>query len=332
MKTMKILSLIGFIGLTLAPQEARAQTTITSTTLSAAITTPALNTPAGTSVQLTSNTGVAANQYIYVGQELMYVTTTPSTSGPVSVRRGAGAGVGGIPTPHYSGEFVYVGPALAFQTRDVSDVCTSSSVAYLPWINVTNGNRFLCTDGMWGKLGLFYVPPTQCTFAPTTLTTTNTYPQIGASNIFVLNAVSNAAAGTNTLVCNILVPTEVSTGRGSVITDIVVPIGSQVTAPTSIGTATFGSITLPTPSATTQTASTVTPVTAGGTITQVGPTTTVATVTTAGSFLTFSYNFSTVIAENTDYRIYQFTLPILQSAAAAMTLNTPGLLIHYQKR
>ncbi len=73
----------------------------------------------------------------------------------------------------------------------------------------------------------------------------------------------------------------------------------------------------------------MTPVAAGSTVTQLGPTTTVATVTTAGAFLTFKYTYATAVQASTDLQTYRFTVPYLQSAAAAMTLNWPGFFVHY---
>jgi hypothetical protein len=190
------------------------------------------------------------------------------------------------------------------------------------------GTIFDCIGGRWGGRAdkMFFVEPTACTFAPTTLTTTNTYSPIGASNVFVLNGTSNAAAGTNTLVCNIQIPTSIQS-NGAVITDIVLAVGSQTTAPTSIGTATLGSITFPTP-ATSETASTVTPIAFGGTLTTTSPTA-ITTVTTAGAFLTMKVALGTPAALSTDLQMLQLTVPFVQSAASAMTINTPGLFVHY---
>lgn len=272
-----------------------------------------------------SATGLAANRAIYIDNELMPISalyngtslTVPVTR--LSLKKSA----------HITGAIVMGGRENWFQTYDPFGSCTASGVFASPWININTGARFKCLGGQWGKEGMFRVPPTSCTFAPTTLTTTNTYVQIGASNALVLNGVSNAAAGTQTLVCDFVPPTEVTTGRGAVLYEIVSTLGSQVVAPTSLGTSTLGTVTFPTPVATTQTASVVTPVAAGSTVTTVGPTTTVLTVTTAGAFLTFSHSYAAPVDLNTDLQSLHFTFPILQSAASAMTLNTTGLFVHY---
>lgn len=328
-KTIKSLSLLVLCCVGLFGQT----NTLVQTTTSAAMT------DRQTFVVLTSATGVNAAatgvvaSQLYIidkGQtmgELVSVTSVSSTT--IQIRRA----MGGIASAHASGAIVYVATSPNwFYSKNPSGSCTAASTFVTPWLNTSLGTRFTCdaATGTWVESGdrVFFVPPTQCTTAPTTSTVTNTYPQIGASTIFVLNAVTNAAAGTTTLVCNIQVPSAVTTLRGAFLKDIVVAVGSQVTAPTSIGTATLGTVTFPTPVATTQTASTVTPVTAGA-LTQLGPTTTVLTVTTAGAFLTFKYTPASPVSLDTDLQALQFTVPYLQSAAAAMTLNWPGLWVHY---
>lgn len=330
MKNIKTITILGLLAAVLSFGQLN---TLSQTTLSAAITsTQTQFTVASATGIVTPTTGVGGSvlYVVDVGQtmgDIMQVTALSSTT--VTVTRGRGR-----QAAHGSGAMVLVaGAANWFYSVDPVGSCVTASIYATPYYNISNGTRWTCDSVTltWTKNSdrVFYVPPTQCTTAPTTSTVTNTYPQIGASTVFVLNATTNAAAGTTTLVCNILVPSSVTATRGAVLKDITVAVGSQTTAPTSIGTATMATITFPTPVATTQTASTVTPVAAGGTITQVGPTTTVLTVTTAGAFLTFKYSPATAINFGTDLQILQFTVPYLQSAAAAMTLNWPGLWVHY---
>lgn len=330
---MKIITRLSLFCLVVFALHAQ-QNTLVTTTLSSAVTAGAskIVVASATGINAPSFADGLAGSALFIldpGQnigELVQVQAVNSTT--ITVRRAARAAA------HVSGALVYVATkADWFYSVDPSGSCTLASTYVSPYLNVQNGQRWECSSitGTWVRNNdyVFYVPPTQCTTIPTTSTVTNTYPQVGASGVFVLNATTNAAAGTTTLSCNILIPTRVSTTRGAVLKDIVVAVGSQTTAPTSIGTATLGTITMPTPAATTQTASTVTPVTIGGTVTQLGPTTTVLTVTTAGAFLTFKYTFSTAVSLSTDLQLLQFTVPYLQSAAAAMTLNFPGLWVHY---
>ena len=300
-------------------------------------------------VCLASLTGVTAQNgpqgirtVLFMDREAMSVQSILNTStGCVQVVRGYHGTYGGpglSTVSHNVGITVYVGPDDPYHfngsantpgSPSLKGACVATQLVVLPVIELATGKAWTCagSPGQWGVVEVMYVPPTQCTFAPTTLTQTSTYPQIGASNIFVLNSVTNAAAGTDTLTCTILPPTGVGTGQGAVLLDVNAYVGSQTVAPTSVGTATLGTITFPA-AATSETASTVTPVALGGTITTVSPTA-ITTVTTAGSFLTIKSTPGTYVNLNTDRQVIQYTLPLLQSAASAMTVNTPGLIVHY---
>lgn len=279
-------------------------------------------------------TGVPASALYIVdpGQtkgELAQVISVTSTT--IGVRRSGAA------KAHVSGAMVLVAatPNL-FASSDPVGACTTATTFVTPYINTVTGQQWVCSPITlsWVLNGdyEFYVPPTQCTFAPTTLTVTNTYPQIGASNVFVLKGISNAAAGTMTLTCNILLPTRVTSTRGAVLKDITLLVSSSATGsgvvPTSVGTSTLGSITFPAPS-TTETASTITPVAAGGTVTTVSPTAFLSAVSTDGAFFRFKHTYATAVSLSTDLQILQYTMPILQSAASVSTLYTPGLIVHY---
>ncbi len=317
----KITILVALLLVVGASAPAFGQASLNTTTLSAAITSTQVRV-----ITVASATGfTAGTTSLYVDRELMAIQAVSGTT--ITVRRGMG---GTKASTHASGAAVYAGLTHYFSSTDRAGSCTAASEAVLPVINVANGRIWQCSAASRWSLGhdsAFYVPPSQCTFAPTTLTTTNTYPQIGASTVFVLNGTTNAATGTLTLTCNILLPTRVSTLKGAVLTDIHVPMGSQTTAPSAVGTATMGTITFPA-AATGGTASTVTPVAVGGTITTVSPTA-ITSVTTAGAFLTIKSTPATAVDFSTDLTILQYTLPFTNGSLAAMTLNTPGLIVHY---
>ena len=223
---------------------------------------------------------------------------------------------------------MYVGPDIDqyFTSDEISGACTANLQVVLPRVQVNSGRIYTCTNaGRWGPIETFLVPPANCSWAPTTLTTTNILTQIGASTLMVAQGTSNAAAGTLTQTCNISLPSYVTTGNGAQIMDITSFNGFQTTAPTSIGTSTLGSITFPV-AASSETASTVTPVAQGGTVTLTGVT---PATTTAGSFYSYKATYSTPVFLSSDLQVYQFTIPWVQSAAAAMVINTPGLLVHF---
>ncbi len=184
------------------------------------------------------------------------------------------------------------------------------------------------------SLNSFFVPASQCTWSPTTLTQTSTLTFAGASNLPVLKGISNAAAGTMTLNCVINVPSSIQQLHGAIVTDITLYLASSATGsgvvPTSVGTSTLATITMPA-AATTETASTVTPVAIGGTVTTTGAGATgfLTAVTTDGAFYTIKHTYATAVDLSTDLRMLVYTMPILQSAAAVSTLFTPGLQVHY---
>jgi hypothetical protein len=335
-----------FALLVLSAFAAFGQQTTTSTTLSTALT-QAGNADwciaSATGVQLP--TAALNASYLFVDREAAQITAQGGSSTCYKVKR---AQLGTARAAHAATARVWVGQSSvssgdssrpfdgAFITSLPTGACTATAQYTLPLIytgpaqgGAFPGSIIDCVGGRWGGRAdkTFYVSPTNCTFAPTTLTTTNTYIQSGASNVFVLNGTSNAAAGTNTLTCNIVIPTAVTALQGAVITEITGYYGSQTTAPTSIGTATVGTISFASP-ATGAAVSTVTPVAFGGTITNTVPTL-ITTVTTAGSFLPIRSALGTPVPVSTDNQIIQYKLPFVQAAASAMTINTPGLLVKY---
>jgi hypothetical protein len=332
--------------LVLSALAAFGQQTTTSTTLSSALTSTTNAEwciASASGVVLASTSGNAS--YFFVDREAAQITSQGSTATCYKVKR---AQLGTAQMAHAASSKVWVGQAATgtgdssrpftgvFTSTLPSGACTASVQYSLPIIytgpasgGAFPGSVINCIGSRWSGQAdkTFFVSPANCTFAPTTLTTTNTLIQIGASSVYVLNGTSNAAAGTNTLTCNIVIPTAVTALQGAVITNIVGYYGSQTTAPTSIGTATLGSISFATP-ATGAAVSTVTPVSFGGTITNTVPTL-ITTVTTAGSFLPIKSALGTPVTLSTDNQILVYKLPFVQSAASAMTINTPGLIVHY---
>lgn len=333
--------------LVLSAVAAFGQQTTTSTTLSVAL-------AAGSNAQwcIGSATGVVLSSsavnasYLFIDREAAQITSQGSSSTCYNVKRGQ---LGTSQAAHAAAAKVWVGQSStgtgdssrpftgAFTSALPTGSCVSTAQYTLPVIytgpatgGAFPGSVIDCVGSRWGgqSIGEFFVGPANCTFSPTTLTTTNTLIPVGASAVYVLNGTSNAAAGTNTLTCNILPPTTIRALQGAVITDITLFAGSQTTAPTSVGTATLGSITFTAPG-TGGAASTVTPVASfGGTITTTTPTA-ITTVTTAGAFLTIKNALGTPAPLSTDLQMLVFKFPFLQSAAAAMTINVPGVIVHY---
>lgn len=305
-------------------------------------TTVAINDTNTTSyVNLASATNVAAGGALFLDGEAMNINSSYSAGSlVVPVTRGAFTTRAVL---HASGVKVFVFSPGVQARRGLTDydhrgACVRTDQTVLPVVNALNGKVFSCEGGtgtgnqVWGEVLEQFVPPTQCTWVPTTLTQTSTYTFAG--NMFVLKGISNAAAGTMTLTCNILPPTSAIAQRGAVLFDINLFVASSATGsgvvPTSVGTSTLGSVTFPA-AATTETASTGTPVAVGGTVTTTGAGASafLSAVTTDGTFYTLKHTYASAIPLSTDLQALVYTMPILQSAASVSTLFTPGLLVHY---
>lgn len=140
---MAVFLVIGMVSLS------QAQTTTTSTTLSAAVDNPSTpnNPPVGT-ITVASATGFTAKTTMaYVDQEAMLVTAVSGTT--ISVIRGSG---GTRAIAHTSGETVWVGPLGAagpFVNFAKYGSCTSAQQAYIPQIVVPTGDILRCTNSEW---------------------------------------------------------------------------------------------------------------------------------------------------------------------------------------
>lgn len=132
------------------------QTYLTTTTLASAITSLT-----ATTIQLTSTSGITAAYCggavsgcgLFVDWEYMTVTSVP-VSGTVQVTRAAASGT--TASTHLSGRVVIIAPQSAFSGSDYDGVtgrtpggsCTASANKYLPIVNITNGNVWLCRPGV----------------------------------------------------------------------------------------------------------------------------------------------------------------------------------------
>lgn len=157
MTIMRIFKSILFaLAVVLLATGAQAQTLIDNTTFSAALT--GIGTQASpyekvVSLTATTCTGCTfgAGTMIYVGHEAMTVAgsyVSGTTNIPVN------RGVYGTPAgPHSTSEVVFVGPPVRFkgvgatspQLGDPSGAsCSKTNYAYMPWINISNGNVWVC--------------------------------------------------------------------------------------------------------------------------------------------------------------------------------------------
>jgi hypothetical protein len=247
-----------------------------------------------------------------------------------------------LPTLGFSqtaGAFRYVGTLASWQGNPCNE--QAGDIAFAS--DATPGtNVYLCTSrNTWTHLGILqsdipvltftdgsvFISPATCWFFPTTATATTTLTTLGASNVPVLNTTTNSAAGSVTLQCPIRVPDRLTLGKGATINDVTVFYGIQTSAATSINGAAISSITFPTPGAT-ETPSTVTPAAIPGSVTQSTTTGNLA-ITTAGAFYSSKLTLGTPFNMSTDEQVLYVTLVFNNTATSVLTVNTPGVIVHY---
>jgi hypothetical protein len=120
------------------------QNTLTTTTLSSAVSLPSA-TSNGTLIIVASATGITKNTTgIYVDREFMQVNAVSGTL--LTVTRGY---ANTRATTHLSGATVYVGSLNLFQAFPKNGSCTLANELVQPWIDVTTGYKYWCTDSLW---------------------------------------------------------------------------------------------------------------------------------------------------------------------------------------
>lgn len=116
-----------------------AQTSLTSTTLSAAVTSSANTIRVASASGITVSAGTTATG-LFIDNEYLVVTAVNGTT--LTVSRGQS---GTRANSHASGATVLAGPPRAFYDVDPSGSCTAAQTAYTPYINILTGNQWLCS-------------------------------------------------------------------------------------------------------------------------------------------------------------------------------------------
>ena len=157
---MKIVALVVLLALPMTP--VFGQTTTTQTILSTAITSTSSNALTVASASTWTASSGAAQYFMYVDREMMQVLTVNTTTGAVTVRRGAN---GTVATRHNLNAVVFFGQAGSRWDAATGNVtgpgpfitqpadrpvpvgpCTAASNSYLPVINVTTGDLSNCIN------------------------------------------------------------------------------------------------------------------------------------------------------------------------------------------
>lgn len=345
MKTLSKISLV----FALACASLFAQTATPSTTTCAAVG------ASDRTVCLTSITSVTARTGLYIDLEYMTVLATPAVGQTyVSVARGLN---GTLNAAHANAQTVWeaLTPALSVVPGANGFAfggafgdygpCVRTTQIYLPHIWPARGEIIDCdaTTLFWTpyeKTFTFAVGPGDCAWG-----TTGTYDvqvavatggpnlqgflDLGASFIPANQIkVTNGGASVNTLSCIIPINTfQPLINKGITIKYADVLYGVATTTLTSISGGAFSTIAFPAPGAT-ETASTVTPVAVGGTVTTSSTTGNMA-ATTAGAFKVSRLTPATPINLTTDKTFLIVSENFNQSASAAQVVNSPGMLLYY---
>ena len=124
-----------------------AQNILSNTTLNGAVTASQNFVVLTSATQLTVSTGgaITAGFWLYVDREAMRVVSISGAR--VTVQRGTG---GPFAAAHATSAVIFSAPAGYFQAADPPLLaCTVATMQYRPWINVLNGNVWLCKSSIW---------------------------------------------------------------------------------------------------------------------------------------------------------------------------------------
>lgn len=120
---------------------ASAQAALTQTTLAANVTTSSVNT-----IRVTSATGFAVGNYLFMDGELDRITSVSGVN--IGVVRGLD---GTYAYPHNTGTIILTGPPGSFTSlpRDPEGRCVATQFATLPLVNVTTGSIIGCVSSTY---------------------------------------------------------------------------------------------------------------------------------------------------------------------------------------
>lgn len=154
-KMFSTVALAAVLALCAIPDLYAQQFVLNDTTLSGAVTaTQQTVTLASASAKAGSTVGApAVGHGLFVDGEFMIITSVPTTGTTFGVRRAAAQGQ--IAQAHATAAVVLTGPAGYFKRVDpgyeadsANKVCTASTVPK-PWVNIANGNVFVCLSSVW---------------------------------------------------------------------------------------------------------------------------------------------------------------------------------------
>lgn len=353
--TRTFLSLLIVAGLVPA---AFAQTyVLNQTTLSAAVglTDTTISVTSASASTGSSFGSIAVGQLAFVDGEIMPITGVSSTTLTVGRRPTS------RPTQHPSGQPIYIGAPGAFQTVNPPLGGCTVGLQGDPWININGGSIWRCLNSQWLNVvdAYMFVGPGSC-FGSTSGGTLTTPAAVTNVNVYATTwtglinssatppgtpvlqvATTNSGTATNTVSCQVPLPTRANPSRGVYVADATWVYGLQQTGANATqvaveasgtlnGIVAFGKIVLPAAGAS-ETASTVAQARwdAGTMVLTPAKAAFNSATTTTGSFYTQKIAPATPVAMATDATAYYVNLTVLETATSASTLQVAGVLIHY---
>lgn len=142
LRFLMVIAVLSAVIVPLVPQQATAQTSVTSTILSAALGQTDTTMYVASATGFTASSGTAT-YYAYIDRELVGIRAVSGTT--ITITRGQQQTKA---MPHRVSSVVFVGPAVAFAQSDPgSGQCTlQTSQQYTPVINIVNGNVWNCSQ------------------------------------------------------------------------------------------------------------------------------------------------------------------------------------------
>jgi hypothetical protein len=260
------------------------------------------------------NSGGAGDVTIYSDSAASASITQPATPGAVCSN--------GV----YCANFYVATPGIYQILVEYTAPFPARNILYVVQAVGNNAGNIAANDGY------VVLPASACASSVTSGTGgtgNNTY--IIDGSVTALKANSTASTATLAITCDLSLPTRLTSGAGIVIQDVTFLYSQQGTNTTlsMVASPTLGTFTAPVAS-TSETASSATLVSAGGTLTYT-PAVASANLTavSAGQYYSEKVGLGTPFAVNTNLQDLILQFSFANSGSVAMLITVPGVIVHY---
>ena len=199
-------------------------------------------------------------------------------------------------------------------------------------IYVSNGTNFALVGSFPTALptdGYFTIAAPSCSISQSGDTETVASVLKVVGNIQMVQETTTTTTATDTVICAVVVPSRLTSGRGVTINDVTLRYGNSTGNIATCNAPTLGTQTAPT-AATSETAASATLTSAGSvTVTPVVGSCNTAAVS-AGQVYSEKIALSTPLAVNTDLTVLYVTQSFIGPTNATFTMNVAGVDVHYK--